>query len=832
MSIDVRRVTTLAIVFLAAIPITAAIVPGERKLLVRSHAEHRELPVDVEREPGVRRLAVYPAMHAIAVPEKAVERVIALLAGGEFDIEELEDVIRTPRRTIASRISAPSAPYAAGLFVLQYVAPPIPAWQAAVRQTGARVVDSLPERSIIVTATAEQITELAKLPWIQYAGPYLAEYKHAPVASESHTTFMLQLVDTSASANAVTKIRERVGGFLAETRRGAELIAYFHSDLATAKSLLDEPFVVAVEAYIPPQPSDERQALGLTGVTTLTSSMNYLGWLSARGITPTALTNSGIVVDIADTGIDYGCYNGLSQHPDLKGRVVYHNGTTGSASSFPYSDSSGHGTIIATIAGGNPTVGIDSAGAATNGYGYRDNDNGQFYWGLGVAPGIRLGSTKILSAQTGAVGTVAEWTRRAVTQNCNTPANVCTPTANLCAATVQNHSHNEYDSAGTNAGAYTLNAREFDFAVRDADNLSAGLTPLTITMAAGNYGQNTTDTTKQVMAAATAKNVISMGGVESVRTTPPVCTTDTIAGVNPELRHLGQGYDVLAFLSRRGTIDNRVKPDLLAPATLSLGARTRNISSTTAVCTTGGNSAASYYPHYRGSSGTSYAAPAAAGAVALLRYHYNASLSPAMYKAMLVAGGRSITGKLDRLETMLQGTTRTVTKWPSAPQGFGVINLADLLNTSVVKSWRDQQTILLNGQTTTYTVTVTDPSKPMRIALAWTDAPAAAGAPVALVNDLDLRANGATFRVYGNITGADDFSLVNPGCGRPSCSFYDNRNNVEVLNIPTSVFSDPANRTFTVTVFAAIVNGIGVPGASGGTNNQDYALFALNGTIQ
>lgn len=772
-------------------------------------------------------------MHAIAVPEKAAGRITALLAQNGYEIAEMEDVIRTPRKTIDSRVaSTDAAPYGEGLFILQYVAPATPAWQAAVRQSRVSVIDPLPERAVVVAATAEQIRELTKRPWVQYAGSYLPEYKHGPVAAPSHREFTLQVVDTPASAAAVARIRARVGKFVSETRRGSELVAHFRSDLATAQALLAEPFVMAVEAYIPPQPSDERQALGLTGVATLTSSMSYLNWLAARNITPNALTNSGIVVDIADTGVDYGCYNGTAQHPDLRGRIVYHNGTTGSALEFPYEDNEGHGTVVAAIAGGNPSFGIDSAGGSTAGYGYRDNDNGQFYWGLGVAPGVRIGSTKMMSggATNVSVGSVSEWTRRAVTQYCNTPSDVCTATGTLCAAVVQNHSHNEYDASGTNAGMYTTNAREFDFAVRDADNVASSLTPLAITMSAGNYRQNSTDMTKQVMAAATAKNVISMGAVESVRTTPSVCLSE--ASVHPELRHLAQGYDVLAFMSRRGTVDGRLKPDLLAPATLSLGARTRNTSSSTSVCTVGGDSSKSYYPQYRGSSGTSFAAPAAAGAIALLRYHYGVPLSPAMYKAMLIAGGRSITGKLDRLETHLQGTTRAVTKWPNAQQGFGVVNLADLLDTNITKSRRDQTTILLSGETIDYTVTVADPTKPVRIGLAWTDAPAAAGAQVALVNDLDLRAFGYSFRVYGNITGGDDYSLVNPGCGRTSCSFYDSKNNAEVLNIPASVFVDSANRTFTVRVFAAVVNGVGVPGASGGANNQDFGLFVMNGTVQ
>ena len=76
------------------------------------------------------------------------------------------------------------------------------------------------------------------------------------------------------------------------------------------------------------------------------------------------------------------------------------------------------------------------------------------------------------------------------------------------------------------------------------------------------------------------------------------------------------------------------------------------------------------------------------------------------------------------------------------------------------------------------------------------------------------------------------YSRLPEGCGRPSCPTpADTRNNVEVLNIDPARFVNPANRTFTVRVWAANLNGAGVPGAAGGANNQDFALFAINAGV-
>lgn len=491
---------------------------------------------------------------------------------------------------------------------------------------------------------------------------------------------------------------------------------------------------------------------------------------------------------------------------------------------------------MASIVGGHPGSGVDTAGATTTGYGLRDSDSyGQFYYGLGVAPGVRLGSTKIITLANS--GTVAQWTTRAVTQRCNTPSLVCPApgTGPECPATVQTHSHNEYDATGTYAGYYSTNAQEFDISVRNADR--ATMKPLAITISAGNYGQKETDTSKMVLAPATAKNAIAVGAAESARTTvPAACATDVAQGTRPDLRNLAQGYDVLAYCSRRGTADSRIKPDLVAPATLAMGARTT--ASPNTYCWQEGTFASDWYPQYHGVSGTSFAAPVAAGSIALLKYHYTStyglSPSPAMYKAMLVAGARSISGSLDRLETELTGTTQTVPKWPNAQQGFGLINMTELLDTTITKSFHDQGTVLLQGQMYDKAITVADPTKPMKIVVAWTDAPAMVGSTIAEVNGLNLTAYWPDYyQLYGNYTDTAGWSRTSPGCGRPVCSSpADLRNNVEVLNINPSRFTDPVNRTFRVRVMASPLNGIGVPGASGGANNQDFALFVINGTIQ
>lgn len=683
-------------------------------------------------------------------------------------------------------------------------------------------IESLPERTIIIAATAEQIATVAQLPFVQYVGPYLAAYKFSPFAAAEQDEFLIQIANIAASQASIGRIRDRVGGFLSESPYGNQLTAHIRTERVIAQQLLDEPFVLGVERHLSPGLSDERQALSLTEASTPAGG-NYLQWLAQWGITPNQLTsyvNSGpIVVDVADTGLDLGCVSNSSQHPDLIGRKAYLKGPVA-----PGTDTGRHGTVVAGIIAGNPVQGIDTTGAPTTGTGLKDSDShGSFHYGLGVAPGVRIGSTRIFG---GTSGTVAQWTTAAVTSRCSTPAAVCMDTSTLCRAVVQNHSHNEYDATGTNAGVYTSRAREFDISVRDADRSTR--TPLAITMSAGNYNQNPDDVTTWVMASATAKNVISVGAAESVRDGIPVPCQDPAlaANSNPLARHSAAGYDVLAYASRRGTKDGRLKPDLIAPGTLIYGPRPQQATGATYCAAT--DSSALGYSLYHGASGTPWSAPVAAGAIALLRYKYG-WLSPAMYKAMLVGGTRSLSGKPDRM------TGGFVAAWPNEQQGFGMINLADLLGTSPTKAWHDQGTTLTQGQIYERTVTVADPSKPVRIVLVWTDVPGAVcvdpGCTAnAQVNDLDLMAYGPTkTRAYGNATQADGFSRW-ISCSLLCTPPVDQKNNVEVIHINPIRFSE-IGTTVTVRVTASSLNGVALAGQSGGANNQDFALFVMNGTL-
>jgi hypothetical protein len=109
-------------------------------------------------------------------------------------------------------------------------------------------------------------------------------------------------------------------------------------------------------------------------------------------------------------------------------------------------------------------------------------------------------------------------------------------------------------------------------------------------------------------------------------------------------------------------------------------------------------------------------------------------------------------------------------------------------------------------------IEVDDPGQPLKITLAWSDAPGALGANPALVNDLDLTiaTGGQTYR--GNV-----FSGGMSTTG----------GSADALNNLENVYVAAPGTTATVTVHATAVSGDGVP-FSGDTTDQDFALVCNN----
>jgi len=145
---------------------------------------------------------------------------------------------------------------------------------------------------------------------------------------------------------------------------------------------------------------------------------------------------------------------------------------------------------------------------------------------------------------------------------------------------------------------------------------------------------------------------------------------------------------------------------------------------------------------------------------------------------------------------------------------MGCIDLGMALD-NMPRLLRDQVTddeFSNTGQMREYSFTVANDTEPVRVTLAWTDAPGSTTGN-AYNNDLDLEvtAQGVTYK--GNVF--SKFVSTTGGSADP-------RNNVESVWL-----SAGAKGSITVTVTAANINSDGVPGDGDGTD-QDFALVIYN----
>ncbi|MEO5859436.1 MAG: S8 family serine peptidase [Pyrinomonadaceae bacterium] len=412
----------------------------------------------------------------------------------------------------------------------------------------------------------------------------------------------------------------------------------------------------------------------------------------------------------------------------------------------------GHGHLQASIiAGDTPYSVLDP-----NGYNY----------GIGIAPKSNILNIPFL--RSGYTGTEA-----------NTADDVVTTVGpNGVLGYISNNSWGN----GLNSNAYDSYAAQFDGFVRDAST-GASIDPIALVFSAGNQG------TSGLTRPKVAKNLISVAATENVRST--LSSAGGSTGVADNIEQLPD------FSSRGPTADNRVKPDISAPGDAVTGSRSGpdvlfgNIDS-----------------FHRVSSGTSHASPQVAGAAALFTQYWKsnnsgANPSPAMIKAALINGAVDVTG------------TGATASRPNGSEGWGRINLKNVLNTGAAISYIDQSVALSTvGEIRNFIGSIPDSSRPVRVSLVWTDPPGA-GDP-ALVNDIDLEVLVGGNKYRGNVlTGG---SSVIGGSA-------DVRNNVENVFLPAG-----SSGPVTIRVIAKTLNGDGILG-NADTTDQHFALVVYNGTV-
>ncbi len=332
--------------------------------------------------------------------------------------------------------------------------------------------------------------------------------------------------------------------------------------------------------------------------------------------------------------------------------------------------------------------------------------------------------------------------------------------------------NNSWTTGEGTAHGYQASERTHDLMVRDGNfDTLAVAEPFIEVFSAGNSGPSLSTLT----APKEAKNLIVVAS---------------------SLNYRAGSIDAISSFSSRGpAVDGRYVPTITAPGEQI--ASTRNdLGGDCATSISGTNN------YYAFCSGTSMASPHASGAVVLISEwwrttHSGSNPSPAMAKALLVNGAVDM------------GTADI----PNFSEGWGRIHLPNVIDNATSMVYYDQSHLFHNtGDTWTLSVGIADPTKPLKISLAWTDAAGAVGANPALVNNLNLSVTtgGATY--LGN-----RFSAGWSATGGAS----DSLNNLE------NVYLQNPSGIATISIQAANLAGDGVP-YNGDTTDQDFALVCYN----
>ncbi|MEO8010890.1 MAG: S8 family serine peptidase, partial [Dokdonella sp.] len=215
--------------------------------------------------------------------------------------------------------------------------------------------------------------------------------------------------------------------------------------------------------------------------------------------------------------------------------------------------------------------------------------------------------------------------------------------------------------------------------------------------------------------------------------------------------------------------------------------------------------------------GTSMASPVVTGAAAVFVEKFRdendgATPSPAMIKAALTAVAKDLQGFND-------AEGRVMGHRPDRFQGYGRLDLDAVVNSADEVVQVDQTVVLATtGNSWTHTVTAADPTRPVRIMLAWTDAKGhgLGGSSPAWVNNLDLAVSSDAVSYRGNVIGSDGWSA--------SGGSADAINNLE------GIFLSPAqiDGLIEISVLAANIAADALNPYVPGSPQQDFALVCYN----
>jgi subtilisin family serine protease len=648
-------------------------------------------------------------------------------------------------------------------YLVQFIGPIKAQWLAAVRATGARVVDNHFGFTVIVNATADQIAALVAKREVRWAGHLppsariglsLQDVARLPRTKLLPETLVVEFFEPAAAHKAKPAVRKLELKILSdESSSGVLVIELPGGTEKQQQKTVDELARVHGVRMV------RRKAINRI------SNDVAVGIMTADGPVFTGssgLDGTGEVVGVCDTGLDVGTR--APAHPDFAGRVKavksypiqpafsqYVNNPGGDDGGADLD--SGHGTHVAGSVLGDGAVSSTIAGHAPI---------------RGIARAARLVFQAVEQAMDWKdPAFLMQYGRYLLT---GIPDDLTQLFDDAWRRGVRVHTNSW---GGGDPGVYDQQSRQVDQFIWDHPSMC-------ILFSAGNDGSdadgNGAINLGSVTSPGTAKNCITVGASENMRRgfdgeeygswwphdypVPPF----------KDAPMADDADDVVAFSSRGPTQDGRMKPDVVAPGTWVLSTKSTMLSSTAT-----GWAPFPGSPRYFYMGGTSMATPLTAGAVAVLRQYLRRDKavrvpSAALLKAVLIAG-------VVRLPDVASDGAVV-----DPHQGFGRVDLTRLVATAGRSLWVQQNRRVQTGESDRVTVNVSDSSE-LRIVMAYSDFPG-----VALVNNLNLL-----------VTDPDGVARAGNSAEGAAPSF-DTVNNVEVVSVTA-----PATGAWTIEVIGANV---------------------------
>lgn len=707
---------------------------------------------EVERLGGsLEILEAYPGF----VLARAEPRVLAKVAQ-RVPLEDITDqfVIRMGRRNIDTRKARvdesgkvrahPAYKGVAKLkpgkhhYLVQFIGPIKKSWLSALKKLGAEPRAPFDNFVYVVRCTSAALERVAKAPYVRWVG-HLSPRDRVDVEPPQQTlprtkrlaaAYRIEFFGPDDLRKGKRSLSGAGVSVLASNERAAVATVEIDGDTAAVSRKLAKLASIhgvrSVRRHSFKRPSND-VATALMSTTKMSRA-------------PLGLSGEGEVVAVCDTGLDTGVLD--SMHPDFAGRVV-------AIKSYPITEDltpfihnpladdgaadldSGHGTHVAGSVLGSGAAGADLE-SQIRGLAHRARLVFQ-----AVEQEVRWRNPQDLLEYGRYILAIPEDLTPLFKYAYDRGARI--------------HSNSW---GGGEPGEYDVQCGQLDQFVWNHQDFC-------VLVAAGNDGTDHDGdgviNPMSVTSPGTAKNCITVGASESLRREfdgqrygdwwpgdYPVAPFKNAPMANGPAQ-------IVPFSSRGPTQDGRTKPDVIAPGTFILSARSRALSSVQH-----GWAAFAQNSNYFYMGGTSMATPLTAGAVACVRQFLREWVgidkpSAALLKAALLGAASPLPAP---------GAARVADN----DQGYGLVNVDAIVAGDVF--FHDDPTGLETGEVDEFEFRVLSSAAPLRVAMAYSDYPGPN-----LVNNLNLVLIAPSGRMHTN-GGASQGAIQ-----------LDNTNNVEVIRI-------------------------------------------------